>query len=120
MRHGFHYFSVVLFPLQLVLSSALAVGQKCKITRIISGCDYTDDGKPPPAEMLTHPPGHGDTIISLDEAKKSVYPNFNLHVTPTFEGAKAYPWLNKPQGIEHWVANNPDLQNEVGTISCSM
>lgn len=90
---------------EVVFASALQVGQKCKITRIVSGCDYTDDGKPPPADMLTHPPGFADTIVQLSEVRKTVYPRSFIHVTPTFAGAKSYPWLNKPQGIEHWIKN---------------
>ena len=89
---------------QALMASAKAVGQRGWITRIVSGCDY-EDTELPDTTMLTHPVGMADTMVMPEGLKKSVFPRFRLHMTPVFEGAKDYPWLNKPQSIEHWIKN---------------
>jgi len=102
---------------QLLLASAQSVGQKGWITRIACGCDYDDEGLPD-AGLLTHPLGISDQMTPLSELKKSVFKKFRLHVAPIFEGAKNYPWLNKPQALVHWLkfADPPVTQTIVALI----
>lgn len=41
----------------------------------------------------------------MDMLQKSVNPKFSLHVTPSFAGAREFPWINKPMGLAHWLEN---------------
>mmetsp|Transcript_16848 Transcript_16848/g.32924 ORF Transcript_16848/g.32924 Transcript_16848/m.32924 type:complete len:535 (-) Transcript_16848:350-1954(-) len=67
--------------------SALMVGQKGHITRIVSNC-----------------PDDADFAMM----RRSSYPNYHLHITPTFsldEGREYFPYYNKPLGVDHWIKN---------------
>ncbi|KAH9256960.1 hypothetical protein BASA81_004781 [Batrachochytrium salamandrivorans] len=92
---------------EVLLFSHIKVGQKGQITRVVSGCD-TENVKREHANYLTHPEGLGDDVVSLEELKKSSHPHFHLHVTPSFPGAREFPWINKPMGLAHWLEHaNP-------------
>lgn len=92
---------------EVLLYSHQKVGQRGKITRVVSGCD-TEAEKREHAKFLTHPEGLGDEPVTLAELEKSSNDRFNLHVTPSFPGAKEFPWINKPMGLAHWLDNaNP-------------
>eukprot|EP00954_Amorphochlora_amoebiformis_P002812 221000-Amorphochlora_amoeboformis.AAC.1 len=67
--------------------SALMVGQKGHITRIVSNC-----------------PEDADYAMM----RRSVFPNYHLHITPKFsldEGQEYFPYYNKPLGVDHWIKN---------------
>ena len=36
-----------------------------------------------------------------------VHADFGLFVTPPFEGAMAFPWINKPSSIDYFTAHAP-------------
>lgn len=98
---------------ETLLHSHLAVGQKGKITRVVSGCD-TEMEKREHGKFLTHPEGLADDAVPMEELAKSSHPNFRLHVTPSFPGAKVFPWINKPMGLNHWLQNaNPPITESV-------
>ena len=87
---------------EVLLHSHMKVGQKGKITRVVSGCD-TEHIKRKHAMYLTHPEGLGDLPVPLEELKMSSNPNFELYVTPSFDDAREFPWINKPLGLAHWL-----------------
>lgn len=65
--------------------SALMVGQKGHITRIVSNC-----------------PDDADFAMM----RRSSFPNYHLHITPKFsldEGREYFPYYNKPLGVDHWI-----------------
>eukprot|EP00954_Amorphochlora_amoebiformis_P023037 1357493-Amorphochlora_amoeboformis.AAC.1 len=67
--------------------SALMVGQKGHITRIVTNC-----------------PDDADFAMM----RRSLYPNFHVHITPNFtldEGSTYFPYYNKPLGVDHWIKN---------------
>lgn len=94
---------------ELLLATASYVGQRGRLTRIVSGCH--DKG----AEHISHrhqtfPPGLNDVLVPLVELNRSVNDAFGLFVTPTFEGAKDFPWINKPSSIAHFIKHaRPEL-----------
>jgi hypothetical protein len=87
---------------ELLLATAHAVGQRGRITRIVSGCHDKS------AETAKHthqafPKGKGDHLVPMNMLLKSVNPHFGLFVTPTFEGAIDFPWINKPSSIAYFL-----------------
>jgi hypothetical protein len=55
--------------------------------------------------------------VSLEELQKSSNPYFRLHVTPSFPGAKEFPWINKPMGLAHWLEHaNPPVREKIIVI----
>lgn len=87
-----------------VLASAFNVGQRGRITRIVSGCHDVS------AESIGHrhqtfPSGLNDHLVPLALLNRSVNPYFGLYITPTFEGARDFPWINKPSGIHHFLTH---------------
>jgi len=53
----------------------------------------------------------------MEELQKSSNPNFRLHVTPSFPGAKEFPWINKPMGLAHWLEHaNPPVKEKIIVI----
>eukprot|EP00040_Diaphanoeca_grandis_P041302 m.262783 g.262783 ORF g.262783 m.262783 type:complete len:575 (+) comp46962_c0_seq1:24-1748(+) len=86
------------------------VGQKGKLTRLVSGCE------------------NHDTIywggISQDSFNTSILnrmadePKYKVHVTPHFEGSNKCPFVNKPYSVHHWVehGNHGNLDDQVVVI----
>jgi hypothetical protein len=98
------------------MHSHLRVGQRGKITRVVSGCD-TENVKRKHAKFLTHPEGLADETVPLEELQKSSHPRMHLHVTPSFEGAREFPWINKPMGLHHWLEHaDPPVRESVIVI----
>mmetsp|Transcript_20761 Transcript_20761/g.36957 ORF Transcript_20761/g.36957 Transcript_20761/m.36957 type:complete len:531 (-) Transcript_20761:184-1776(-) len=67
--------------------SALMVGQKGHITRIVSNC-----------------PDDADWAMM----RRSNFPNYHVHITPKFDlddGREYFPYYNKPLGVDHWIKN---------------
>ena len=87
---------------EMVLASAFNVGQRGRITRIVSGChDVSAEGVA--HRHQTFPSGLNDHLVPLALLNRSVNPYFGLYITPTFDGARDFPWINKPSGIHHFL-----------------
>ena len=89
---------------EMVLASAFKVGQRGRITRIVSGCHDVS------AENIGHqhqtfPSGLNDRLVPMALLNRSVNPYFGLYVTPSFDGARDFPWINKPSGINHFLTH---------------
>ena len=87
---------------ELLLASAYLVGQRGRITRIVSGCNDKA------AETVEHkeqtfPSGKNDLLVPLSLLNRSVNEDFGLFVTPMFEGARDFPWINKPSSIRYFM-----------------
>lgn len=99
-----------------VLTTARLVGQRGRITRIVSGCH---DKR---AESIGHrhqtfPAGKNDQLVPLDVLNRSVNDEFGLFVTPPFEGAIDFPWINKPSSIRYFMEHaRPELDRAGETI----
>jgi len=89
---------------EVLLHSHLTISQRGQITRVVSGCD-SEHIKRKTAKYLTHPEGLGDEPVGFEELNRTVHPRSHLHVTPSFEGAREFPWINKPMGLAHWLHN---------------
>ena len=79
---------------EALLNSALHVGMKCKITRIVVGCDkHVATGS-----FRTHQGGDADRLINQADLGKSTYPNLAVHIAPSVPEAKEFPckWLSDP------------------------
>ena len=84
--------------------SAVQVGQKGTITRIISGCDDT--------QMQDLIAWHEQNVLPLTREPKK----FTLHFTPNYDHPilESYVFVNKPFGLLHYFEHyNPD-SNEHG------
>ena len=107
---------------EMVLATALLVGQRGRITRIVSGCHESSgavDGreKGNGARYHTSPAGRNDEIVPMNLVNRSSNPNFGLFVTPPFDGAKEFPWINKPTSIAYFMKHaRPELDRMGETI----
>jgi len=101
---------------EMLLATAKYVGQRGRVTRIVSGCH---DKK---AEKINHkhqtfPKGTNDLLVPFKELNRSVNDNFGLYITPTFEGAMHFPWINKPSSIDYFIQHaRPDLDRLGETV----
>jgi hypothetical protein len=89
---------------ELLLTSAWLRGQRGRITRIVSGCHDRA------AETVQHthqtfPAGAADLLVPLRLLNRSVNEDFGLFITPSFEGALHFPWINKPNSINFFMQN---------------
>ena len=95
---------------ELLLASAQWVGQQGRITRIVSGC-HDKSAEKVAHRHQTFPQGKNDLLVSLPELNRSVNENFGLYVTPSFPGAKDFPWINKPSSIQYFLEHAaPELE----------
>ena len=95
---------------ELLLASAKWVGQRGRITRIVSGCHDKSAEKVRHSHQ-TFPAGKNDLLVPLKELNRSVNEDFGLYITPSFEGAKDFPWINKPSSIEYFLEHAaPELE----------
>ena len=91
---------------ELVLFSHWKSGQKGKITRLVSGCHIGKDGETQSGGLggISNTGGGAlDGTVPIDMLNRSTHPNFDLHVTPTFEEAASFSWFNKPLSIQHFL-----------------
>lgn len=94
---------------ELVLATANFVKQRGRITRIVSGCHDRS------AEKISHrhqtfPSGLNDLLVPFERLNRSTNENFGLFITPSFPGAKDFPWINKPSSIRYFVEKaRPEL-----------
>eukprot|EP00281_Chroomonas_sp_CCMP1168_P016959 CAMPEP_0206220406 /NCGR_PEP_ID=MMETSP0047_2-20121206/4861_1 /ASSEMBLY_ACC=CAM_ASM_000192 /TAXON_ID=195065 /ORGANISM="Chroomonas mesostigmatica_cf, Strain CCMP1168" /LENGTH=541 /DNA_ID=CAMNT_0053643065 /DNA_START=124 /DNA_END=1749 /DNA_ORIENTATION=- len=106
---------------ELVFHSHMRVGQRGSITRIVSGCGDGDTVKPEKV-FRSHGGGLADEKVPKEDLYKSTNPKARIHMAPDFEGAEAFPWLNKPLGIEHWIkhADPPVVESVIVIIDVDM
>jgi len=97
---------------EMLLGTAFDIGQRGRITRIVSGCydDMADMVEGHSDESLVknkkrHQSNNGASkkSVPISELKKSVHPDFGLFITPSFPGAKEFPWLNKAASINYFM-----------------
>jgi len=86
---------------EVLLASAKMVNQRGRITRIVSGC-YGEDAVSD-RQHLTRPKGELDEKTPFRLLNRSVNEDFGLFITPSFEGAMEFPWINKPYGIHYFM-----------------
>lgn len=101
---------------ELLLASAYFVKQGGRITRIVSGC-HDKSAEKVGHRHQTFPPGQNDLLVPFEELNRSVNEDFGLYITPSFPGAKDFPWINKPSSIEHFILHaRPELDRVGETI----
>jgi len=101
---------------ELLLASAHFVKQGGRITRVVSGC-HDKSAEKVGHRHQTFPPGQNDLLVPFAELNRSVNEDFGLYITPSFPGAKDFPWINKPSSIEHFILNaRPELDRVGETI----
>jgi hypothetical protein len=89
---------------EVLLSSAIHVGQNTKITQMIVGCDEREDKDMGGKERhLTHPAGAADNVVTNDMWSKSVHPNVERIFVPSIKEAREFPWYNKPWSYKFYV-----------------
>jgi len=98
---------------ELLLASAKMVNQRGRITRIVSGCH---DRK---AETVKHrhqtfPPGINDKLVSMKNLNRSLNDDFGLFISPSFNGARDFPWINKPSSIRYFMEHARDEIDKQG------
>jgi len=101
---------------ELLLASAAFVGQRGRITRIVSGC-YDKKAEQARHEHQTFPSGKNDLLVPIAELNRSVNENFGLYITPAFDGAIDFPWINKPSSIDYFIKHaRPELDRLGETV----
>ena len=89
---------------EVLLSSALHVGQHTKITQIIVGCDAREDQDMSGKERhLTHPHGAADNVVTAEMWAKSVHPSVERIFVPSIKEAREFPWYNKPWSYKFYA-----------------
>jgi len=89
---------------EFLLASAVLAGQRGRITRIVSGC-HDKSAEKVAHRHQTFPEGKNDLLVPFDLLNRSVNEDFGLFITPSFEGAKDFPWINKPSSIKYFMDN---------------
>eukprot|EP00040_Diaphanoeca_grandis_P025753 m.143140 g.143140 ORF g.143140 m.143140 type:complete len:521 (-) comp30294_c0_seq1:150-1712(-) len=75
------------------------IGQKGRVTRLVSGCTSHGDNKGGFAYLP------GKSVKDVSVLTMSTNPAAMVHMTPEFEGSKECPFINKPMSVDHWVRN---------------
>lgn len=86
---------------ELVFHTHLKVGQKGRITRLVSGCDNAGAN----VGGFAYLPGQ--SVKDKAVIKRSTNDGAMVHVTPYFPESKACPFVNKPMSVNHWVQSAP-------------
>mmetsp|Transcript_3877 Transcript_3877/g.8318 ORF Transcript_3877/g.8318 Transcript_3877/m.8318 type:complete len:556 (+) Transcript_3877:162-1829(+) len=101
---------------EFLLASAYLVGQRGRITRIVSGC-HDKSAETVRHQHQTFPQGKNDLLVPMEMLNRSVNENFGLYITPSFEGAKDFPWINKPSSIQYFMEHaRPELDRLGETV----
>jgi hypothetical protein len=80
---------------EVVVNSAMRVGQKGKITQIVVGCDEREDkGVDLKDRVLTHSQGDADNLVGQEKWAMNAGNGikFNRLFAPSIEQAKKFPW----------------------------
>jgi hypothetical protein len=106
---------------EVVVSSAMRVGQRGKITQIVVGCDQREDkGVAMKDRVLTHSSGDADNLVSKEAWAKASVSKGNLEFTrlfaPSIEQAKKFPWYNKPWSFKYFLDNGNLTKDEIVVI----
>jgi len=102
---------------EVLLNTAMKVGQCGRITRIVSGCEEREDeGEGTGKRWITHQGGKTDQLVPTTELKLSSHPNFEVHVTPMVPESKEFPWWNKPYSIAHFSEHAKLKDDEIIVI----
>lgn len=101
---------------ELLLATAFHAGQRGRVTRIVSGC-HDKSAENVKHASQTFPEGVNDLLVPLEHLNRSVNENFGLYITPSFEGARDFPWLNKASSIEYFnIHARPELDRLGETV----
>jgi len=101
---------------EMLLASAAFVGQRGRITRIVSGC-HDRHAETVQHRHQTFPEGKGDKLVPLHKLNRSLNEDFGLFITPSFPGAVDFPWINKPNSIRFFMENaREELEREGETV----
>lgn len=101
---------------EFLLSTTKAVGQRGRITRIVSGC-HDKSAEDVAHSSQTFPKGQLDLLVPLSKLNQSTNEDFGLYITPSFDGAKHFPWINKPASINYFMQHAaPELQRSGETV----
>eukprot|EP00935_MAST-01C_sp_MAST-1C-sp1_P002169 g2169.t1 len=107
---------------EVVVSSAMRVGQRGKITQIVVGCDEREDkGVKLRARVLTHPTGDVENLVSGKDWAKSAAGSaggveFNRLFAPSIPQAKAFPWYNKPWSFKYFLMHGNITKDSIIVI----
>jgi hypothetical protein len=106
---------------EVVVSSAMRVGQRGKITQIVVGCDEREDkGVAMKDRVLTHSSGAADNLVSQEAWAKAAVSKgslkFNRLFAPSIEQAKKFPWYNKPWSFKYFLDNGTLEKDEIVAI----
>ena len=90
---------------QVLLSSAVDVGQADPFTNIVIGCERTHATH---SEAASHSAAGGaDEVVAVHLWATSVHPNCSVHHAPRSPHSRTFPWFNKAWGVRHWARNAP-------------
>jgi len=98
---------------EFLLGSALLAGQRGRITRIASGC-HDKSAENVKHSHQTFPAGKNDLLVPFNLLNRSVNEEFGLFITPSFKGAKDFPWINKPSSIKYFMEHAKDELDRLG------
>ena len=102
---------------EMTMATAAIAGQRGRITRIVSGCHESSGAKGTGRRYHTSPAGKNDAIVPMEIMNRSANPNFGLFLTPPFDGATEFPWINKPTSIAYFMKHaRPELDRVGETI----
>ena len=98
-----------------VLLSAQEVGQRGRITHIVTGCEDTDTAAE--GKIATHQKGDADIVVSRETWREEErFAGVSVYFAPPAEMAKTFPWMNKPFAFAHWLKRQPPKESIIVII----
>lgn len=108
---------------EVLLNTALRVGQRGKFTHLVAGCEEREDvggvldkSGSKYQRHTTHQGGDADRLVTEDVWKKSTMPNVHVHIVPMIKEAKEFPWMNKPWSYHHFALHGNWSEDETIVI----